>query len=91
MNCKDIEKLIAAFLDGEATAKEQGLIKEHIANCQSCSEDKETLSATQDNVRLAFESRVAKYAQSEDEWQRLRQQITTMEPREATRQGVFGS
>lgn len=36
MSCKNIKQLLLAYLDGELEAKEEQMVKEHIALCEKC-------------------------------------------------------
>lgn len=91
MNCKDAEKLIAAFLDGELTDKEQDLVREHIATCQRCREEVEALARTQNSLRRVLKLEAAKYIPSPNAWGRLRQRITKEEQPEVATSGLAGS
>ncbi len=91
MNCKDIDKLIVAFLDGELTDNEQALIKKHLATCQYHKKEIEALTVTRDNLRQAIKSTATRYSPRPDAWERLKQQITIAEKSKAAKQGIVES
>lgn len=84
MNCKDIDELMTAYLDGEVAHEKQEQIEAHISTCPHCREELKTLSATQDNLRLALKSRVAGSAPSPNVWERILERIKTEERPVAT-------
>ncbi len=43
MECKDFKKLLAQFLDNQLDAKQQELIRKHLASCSACSANLESL------------------------------------------------
>lgn len=36
MGCRDIRETISAFVDGEASPEEAGMVREHLASCERC-------------------------------------------------------
>lgn len=84
MNCKDIDELMTAYLDGEVAHEKQEQIEAHISTCPHCREELKTLSATQDNLRLALKSRAARSTPSPNVWERILKRIKTEERPVAT-------
>lgn len=57
MNCRRINSLLSAYLDGELTGREMNDVRAHLAVCCSCHNEHETLYATKQMVAsLAFQA-----------------------------------
>lgn len=46
MNCRRINSLLSAYLDGELSGREMGDVRAHLDTCRSCQNEHETLWAT---------------------------------------------
>lgn len=46
MNCRKINSLISAYMDGELTGVDQMLVREHLRVCSECQEEHESLQIT---------------------------------------------
>lgn len=46
MNCSKVNNLISAYIDGELTGDEQILVRRHLRDCTTCTEEYESLMAT---------------------------------------------
>ena len=75
MNCKDMNKLFAAYLDGEVTSEEREQIQAHLLTCQRCREELEVLAATQENLRQALKVTAAGVSPSPQAWAGIRQRL----------------
>ena len=51
MNCEKIKALLSAYVDGEATDKESRLIREHIAICDDCRSEEQSLHRTSEILK----------------------------------------
>ena len=45
MNCRRVNALLSAYLDGELTGFEMLQIRDHIARCSDCREEQESLQS----------------------------------------------
>lgn len=73
MQCKQINKLLPLLVGDELTGKEQRLVRQHLAECESCSREYEKLKAA---VSLFSESLQAKSTDISDElWEGFLSQI----------------
>ena len=91
MNCKDINELFTAYLDGEVTSEEQEQIQAHLSACQYCREELEALAATQKNLRHALKLTAAGATPSPQAWVGIRQQLETEEQPWVTIRGLAKS
>ncbi|MBI2855099.1 MAG: zf-HC2 domain-containing protein [Chloroflexi bacterium] len=60
MRCKRVGKKLLFYLDKELTAKEQQAIQSHLSACPSCRKELESLSTTQDVLRLGAQATATK-------------------------------
>ena len=88
MNCKDIDKIIIDFLDGELTDNEQALVEKHLATCQYHKKEIEALTTARNNLRQALKLSATRYSPKPDAWERLRQRITTGEQPKVIKQDI---
>ncbi len=51
MGCRDIRETISAFVDGEASPEEAGVVREHLASCGRCRVLERRMRAVGDGVR----------------------------------------
>ncbi len=76
MRCKETGNLLAAWLDGETTAKEKEDIEAHLAVCPACREELKMLSETQAKFKQTLKIATENVSPSGQAWAELRQQIT---------------
>ncbi len=91
MNCKDVDKLIIDFLDGNLTDDEKASVEKHLASCPYHKEEIAILASTQDNLRAALKLRVASYSAKPDAWERLKRRIVEEERVKALKPGLMDS
>ncbi len=75
MNCKAINKLLAAYLDKEVTPEEAERIQAHLYQCQRCNEELMSLTATQEHLRQALRLRGEGASPSPQAWVQLQQRL----------------
>ncbi|MCK4580605.1 MAG: zf-HC2 domain-containing protein, partial [Dehalococcoidia bacterium] len=75
MDCKDINELFAAYLDGEVTLEEREQIEAHLLTCSRCREELEALAATQENLRQALKVTAAGVSPSPRAWAEIRRRL----------------
>jgi len=73
MDCNSISELLAAYLDGEVTAKEREQIQEHLPACPQCRRELEALTATRDGLRQALKETAAGATPPAESWDRIKQ------------------
>jgi len=79
MDCKDVNELIAAYLDNEVTTDERDQIQDHLSTCQRCRQEIEALSATRNNLRRALRVAANEVTPSPQAWMRIKQRIEVEE------------
>ena len=84
MNCKDINRLLTAYLDGEVTPEEQEQIQAHLSTCPHCREKLEALAATQNNLRQALKITAAGATPSPLAWAGIRERLAEERDRVTT-------
>jgi hypothetical protein len=75
MECKKIEGLLTAYLDGELTDKEQKYVEQHLSLCQKCSDELIAMTRTRDVLRQALSSKASEEGPSPDAWVRIQERI----------------
>jgi len=68
MNCREVLPRINAYLDEEVSPSEKTLIQSHLATCQSCRQDLESLNHLQNTLRQQLQARAAQAAPSPQAW-----------------------
>ncbi|MEJ2599712.1 MAG: zf-HC2 domain-containing protein [Anaerolineales bacterium] len=68
MNCREVLPRINAYLDEEVSPSEKKLIQTHLASCQSCRQELESLNHLQNTLRQQLKARVAQAAPSPQAW-----------------------
>ena len=81
MDCKDMNELLTAYLDGEVTSEEREQIQAHISACSGCQKELEALAAIQRDLRQALEVTAAQAAPSPQAWAQIRQRIEAEQQR----------
>lgn len=85
MNCKDINKLLAAYLDDEVTSDEREQIEAHLSTCPRCREELEVLAATEAQLREALKAVAGQVTPSAQAWVGIKQRLAVEEqPRVTT-------
>jgi len=80
MKCEDVNKLLADYLDGEATSEERVQIEAHLQTCGKCRKDMRLLASIQNGLRQALGARAARVEPSPQVWERVRQRIESKNP-----------
>jgi len=75
MNCREVNELFGAYLDGEVTPSERMLIRTHLAGCDVCREKLAALSVTHSRVSRSLRARAARAALSPQAWSRLQARL----------------
>ncbi|MEJ2710524.1 MAG: zf-HC2 domain-containing protein [Anaerolineales bacterium] len=68
MNCREVLPRINAYLDEEVSPSEKKLLQAHLATCQSCRQELESLNHLQNTLRQQLQSRAAQAAPSPQAW-----------------------
>ena len=71
MNCREVLPRINAYLDEELSPSEKKLVQAHLAACQSCQQELESLNHLQNKIRQQLKTRAALAAPSPQAWSRL--------------------
>ncbi len=72
MDCKEINELLTAYLDGEVTPEERAHIEVRLPKCPQCRTELEGLSVTQDNLRGMLKSMAEQVSPSPQAWGKVR-------------------
>jgi anti-sigma factor RsiW len=91
MNCKDINKLLTAYLDNEVTPEERGQIEAHLSACPHCREELEAIDATQGQLRQALKAVAGQATPSPQAWVGIKQRLTAEERPRVTTWGLAKS
>ena len=81
MDCKDINTLLTAYLDGEVTHEEQELIQAHLSVCEHCRRELTGLADIQKGLRQALKETAADVSPSPQAWDLLRTRLETDDDR----------
>lgn len=68
MNCHEVLPRIYAYLDEEISPSEKKLIQAHLATCQSCQQELESLNHLQNMIRQQLKGRAAQAVPSSQAW-----------------------
>ncbi|HEX8683988.1 MAG TPA: zf-HC2 domain-containing protein [Ardenticatenaceae bacterium] len=79
MNCREVQPLLVAYLDGEVTPSEQELVQAHLAECEDCREEVALLTVLQQQVRRTLRGEVEEAAPSPEVWEQLQARLTREE------------
>ena len=88
MSCKDVNKLTAAFLDGELAEKEREIVKEHLIRCRRCMTNLGTVDSIQANLRNTFRNETAQYSPSIWGQERIQRYVEVQKRYSMTGMGV---
>ena len=71
MDCKDVSRLMAAYLDNEVTAEERRQIEAHLAGCLRCRKELADMAAAQNSLRRAFKETASETPLPRDTWKQI--------------------
>ncbi|MBI1279803.1 MAG: hypothetical protein GC179_16870 [Anaerolineaceae bacterium] len=71
MNCRDVKRCLAAYIDGEIKGYEQTLIEQHLAECKACHNDLVQMKITRQRVQKEIKKWAASAVPSASAWDRL--------------------
>ncbi len=77
MDCKNINELLTAYLDGEVTSEERGQIESHLSTCEKCREELRALETTRDGLRQALKTKATDVEPSPQAWNGIRHRIVS--------------
>jgi len=80
MNCKDINRLLSAYLDEEVNPGERKLIEDHFPGCKKCQEELRLLSSTREALRQALSAKADVVEPPNQAWDQIRQRIVSEHP-----------
>jgi len=83
MKCKEVRRLLVAYLDGELVPSEQEAIREHLVKCASCREELAEVAAARDQVGVALQAAADGVAPSPQAWDRLQARLAQEAPPKA--------
>ncbi len=66
-----VNRLLAAYLDGEVTGAERKRVEAHLLTCEQCGGELDTLRRAQEKLRAAFKSATADANPSTEAWKEL--------------------
>ena len=75
MECKKVEGLLTAYLDGEVTDKERQDIEQHLSGCQRCSDELIAMTRTRDVLHDALSYKASGESPVPDTWARIQERI----------------
>jgi hypothetical protein len=75
IDCKKIEGLLAAYIDGEVTPEEKELIERHITDCRKCSDELVSMTRVRDGLRTIFKARTSELDLPPRTWEKLQGRI----------------
>jgi|GEM_PF-3134281 len=75
MKCKDVRRLLVAYLDGELAPKEQEAVRDHLAECTSCREELAALASTREQIGAGLQAAADEVAPSPRAWARLQARL----------------
>jgi anti-sigma factor RsiW len=71
MNCKEVQELIPAYLDGETSPSEKRLIQAHLMTCMNCQEELEVVDGLRNGLQQHFRTKAVAVAPSVAAWSNL--------------------
>jgi len=71
MNCKEVQELIPAYLDGETSPSEKRLIQAHLMTCMNCQEELEVVDGLRNGLQQHFRTKAVAMAPSGAAWSNL--------------------
>ena len=76
MKCKDVSKLLSAYLDDQLASEERDQIEDHLSVCQHCHEELKVLATVRSKSRQAVRSMAAGVSSPAQSWELIKQQLT---------------
>ena len=71
MDCKDIDNLLTAYLEGEVTPKEEEQVKKHLAECPHCRGELESLVGLRDKLRSGLKLKASLAEPPPGSWEKI--------------------
>lgn len=71
MNCKDIDNLLTAYLEGEVTPEEEQQVKKHLAGCSQCRSELELISTSRDKLSSVLKLEASRAEPPPSSWERI--------------------
>ena len=81
MDCREVNELLVAYLDGEVTPSERKMMEAHLTGCASCQEEMARLAAAQLRLFRSLKEVAADAAPSPQAWSRLQARLAKPAPR----------
>ena len=75
MDCREINGLFTAYLDGELTAAEHKQVEEHLKACPLCRDELEALSLAQNRLRQTLEVAAQTAERPPQVWESIKREI----------------
>ena len=80
MDHDEAVELLAAYLDDELASQQRQEIEAHLAQCQRCQKELDTLKRAQESLRTIFKSSAAKVDPPPEAWQHLQPGLESYRP-----------
>jgi hypothetical protein len=74
MDCKDIDKLLTAYLEGVASPEEEEQVKAHIADCLRCREELDIRQTSRKQLGWALKLTASRVVQPTGSWESIAEQ-----------------
>jgi len=71
MDCKDIDGLLTAYLEGEVTPEEEGQVEKHLADCPRCRGELESLAASRDKLCRLLKIEASRTEPTPGSWEKI--------------------
>jgi len=71
MNCRDIDKLLTAYLEGALTLAEKERVQSHLDSCPRCRGELEALAATRNRLTQALRMAASAATPPPDSWEQI--------------------
>lgn len=71
MDCKDIDKLLTAYLEGVASPEEQEQVQAHLATCSRCREEMEVRQTSRERLGRALKLTASRVTPPADAWESI--------------------
>jgi hypothetical protein len=91
MNCKEIQELTPAYLDGETSPSERRLVQAHLATCENCQKEVEVVDGMREGLRQHFQMTAAAVMPSAASWSNLEAVLPTNPPKRSSARLLGGS
>jgi hypothetical protein len=84
MNCKEVQELTPAYLDGETSPSEKRLVQAHLATCENCQKEVEVVDGMREGLRQHFQTTAAAVMPSAASWSNLEAVLPTKPPKRSS-------